>query len=152
MRQQGWQGWLGNAERASTAALDLQAGRVSKAKGAMKTAAGRGGRKRAAIVRRGLRQREKRRQQPMVGSGDRRRRMTASTMGTGGRRQQLTVKDGRGGWLLRQGRQWHGWAAESDEGCGRLAVEVAVACMGKMGKTTSTREEKEAGVNDGWQR
>ncbi|RRT77305.1 hypothetical protein B296_00022645 [Ensete ventricosum] len=38
--------------------MDLQAGRVSKAKGAVKVAAGIEGRKRAAVVRRGLRQRE----------------------------------------------------------------------------------------------
>ncbi|RZS24101.1 hypothetical protein BHM03_00057131 [Ensete ventricosum] len=43
---------------AATIALDLQASRVSKAKGAVKVAAGIGGRKRAAAVRRGLRQRE----------------------------------------------------------------------------------------------
>ncbi|RWW42562.1 hypothetical protein BHE74_00051882 [Ensete ventricosum] len=47
-------GWAA-LEGVATAALDLQAGRVSKAKGAVKAAAGRGGRKRVAAVRRGLR-------------------------------------------------------------------------------------------------
>ncbi|RRT82386.1 hypothetical protein B296_00001312 [Ensete ventricosum] len=47
-------GWAA-LEGAATAALDLLAGRVSKAKGAMKATTGRGGRKRAVAVRRGLR-------------------------------------------------------------------------------------------------
>ncbi|RRT71916.1 hypothetical protein B296_00006487 [Ensete ventricosum] len=63
-------GWAA-LERATTIALDLQAGRVSKAKGAMKVATSRGGRKRAVIVRRGLRQWERRRQQSTVGNGGR---------------------------------------------------------------------------------
>ncbi|RRT85019.1 hypothetical protein B296_00004001 [Ensete ventricosum] len=59
-------GWA-TLEGAATAALDLQAGRVSKAKGAVKAAAGKGGRKRAATVRRGLRQRENGRRRPIDG-------------------------------------------------------------------------------------
>ncbi|RRT32495.1 hypothetical protein B296_00058648, partial [Ensete ventricosum] len=117
-------------EGVATTALDLQAGRVSKAKGAVKVAAGRGGRKRAATA---------------VVRKRRRRTTTALTMGAGGRRQQPMVKDGRGRRLLLQGRQRRDWAATGQ----RSPVRAAAAGSGRwrqwQGGETAMRASSRGG-------
>ncbi|RWW65182.1 hypothetical protein BHE74_00027530 [Ensete ventricosum] len=62
---------------------------------------------------------------------------------------RAAAANGRGGWAALEGAATA--ALDGEGGCG-LAAEVAMACVGKMGKTTTTREEKEAGVSNGWQR
>ncbi|RRT41969.1 hypothetical protein B296_00019328 [Ensete ventricosum] len=58
-----------------------------------------------------------------MGRRCRRRTVTASVMGAGGRRQQPTIKDGRGGRLLRQGRQRRSWAVMGQQSLARATVE-----------------------------
>ncbi|RWW79133.1 hypothetical protein BHE74_00012604 [Ensete ventricosum] len=72
---------------AATVALDLQAGRVSKAKGAVKAAAGRGGRKRAATVR----------WEEAAAAGEKKTSMRAGSRGGGGLRGEDNNAKGRGG-------------------------------------------------------
>ncbi|RWW15879.1 hypothetical protein GW17_00020266 [Ensete ventricosum] len=73
--------------KGAAAALDLQAGRVSKAKGDVKAAAGRGGRKRAATVR----------WEEAAAAGEKKTSMRAGSRGGGGLRGEDNNAKGRGG-------------------------------------------------------
>ncbi|RRT61672.1 hypothetical protein B296_00007836, partial [Ensete ventricosum] len=101
-------GWAA-LEGAETTALDLQAGRVSKAKGAVKAVAGRGGRKRAATVTGGWQYRQ------AVEEGW--RRDTGQGLckgGPGGSGDKATAEGcGSGDAAVRQ------WAAAADVGWSR---------------------------------
>ncbi|RZS25104.1 hypothetical protein BHM03_00058262 [Ensete ventricosum] len=131
-------GWAA-LEGAATTTLDLQAGRVIKSKGVVKTVTSRGGRKRAAAVRRGLRQWES-----IVGRQQQQRCCARQRCGRGGSDEGLattgcalprladssgreaqeegnTVRCGRGA------RDWERWTT----------ARMATACVGKMGETTA---------------
>ncbi|RWW65902.1 hypothetical protein BHE74_00026791 [Ensete ventricosum] len=138
-------GWAA-LEGAATITLDLQAGRVSKAKGVVKVTTGIGGRKRAAVVRRGLRQREN-----MAGRQQQQRCCARQRCGRGGSGEGLATT---GCALPRASRrQWQGGTG----GRQHREVRQRSAWLGAMGSSKDGSSlHGEDGVDNseasGWQR